>query len=153
MPHTGTQINVRQALKLCHNAGFRGERLSTAVAVMSRESARFTGAYYMNTRDDGTVWSVDRGLFQINSAHEAVTDELAFDPVTACQAAFKISERGTDFTPWMAYTGGAYLEALAYTEHVRTEFKDEWMAIDLAKRAPTWVAPIPQDVLDWRATQ
>jgi hypothetical protein len=148
MPHTGKQINVRQALALCHYAGFRNQRLTTAVAIMSRESARFVGAYYINQELDGTPISADRGLFQINSLHRSLSDEEAFCPLTNVEYAYRLSQGGRDFTPWMAYTGGAYLEAMAYTEMVRTTNRDFWMAIDIATKAPKWCAPVPQDVID-----
>jgi hypothetical protein len=152
MPHTGKQINVRQALALCYNAGFRNQRLTTAVAIMSRESARFVGAYYINREDDGTPISADRGLFQVNSLHRQLPDEEAFCPLANVQYAFDLSNRGYDFTPWMAYTGGAYLEAMEYTETIRTT-DPSWRDINIVKKAMGWCAPVPQDVLDLRAGQ
>jgi hypothetical protein len=152
MPHTGRQINVKQALALCHHVGFRGEGLTTMVAVMSRESARYVGAYHMNTTDEGVVWSVDRGLFQLNTV-QAISDENAFRCIPSAQAAWAISQHGSYFGRWMAYTGGAYLEAMDYTEQVRVGKRDEWMAIDVPTRLPKFDAPVPPDVVAWRAVQ
>lgn len=151
MPHTGWQINVKQALALCHHVGFRGEALTTMVAVMSRESARFVGAYHMNTNDAGEVWSVDRGLFQLNTV-QAISDADAFRCIPSARAAWAISQHGTSFSRWMAYTGGAYLEAMDYTEQVRVGKKDEWRAIPVETRMPKFDAPVPPDVLEWRAS-
>ncbi len=53
----------------------------------------------------------------------------------------------------MAYTGGAYLEAMDYTEQVRVGKRDEWMSIPVETRLPKFDAPIPPDVVEWRAAQ
>lgn len=101
----GCQLNRKQAIALCRAVGFRGRRLVTAVAVMGAESGRWTGAYN-DTNPNGTV---DRGLFQINSIHKAVSEEEAFKAVPNARYAFQLSRQGRDFTPWAAYNNGAYL--------------------------------------------
>lgn len=62
-----------------------------ALAVCQCESSFKPTAVLYNKKADGTVSSVDRGLYQWNSKyHPQITDEMAFDPKTAtrlfCQA-------------------------------------------------------------------
>ena len=104
MPHEGRKINTKQALALCYDAGFRGTRLITAVAVMNAESARYTRAYYVNP--DG---SIDRGLFQINSRHN-LSEYQAFDARTNVNFASALSHAGRDFTPWVAWKNSKHLQ-------------------------------------------
>lgn len=92
-------------------AGFNGQALATVVAIAQAESNLNPSA--TNVNRDG---SIDRGLLQINNVYHAeVTDACAYDPACAMTAAFRISRRGTDFTAWSTYTGGAYLRYLAGT--------------------------------------
>ena len=90
---------------LLSNAGFAGGTVqATGIAIIAAESGRDPSATHVNT--DG---SVDRGLWQINNkAHPEVTDAQAFDPVQATAAAFTISNKGTDFSPWSTYKNLAY---------------------------------------------
>lgn len=114
MPFEGRKINTKQALALCYEAGFRGRGLTKAVCVMNAESARYTRAYYTNPS-----YSVDRGLFQINSVHAndpiftsdtsyATIPEAIFDVRNNVAYAFKLSKGGTDWSPWMAYKSGKW---------------------------------------------
>lgn len=90
---------------LLSDAGFAGgTSQATGIAIIAAESGRDPAATHVNT--DG---SVDRGLWQINSkAHPEVTDAQAFDPVQATVAAFTISDKGTNYSPWSTYTNLAY---------------------------------------------
>lgn len=144
MPHTGNQINVKQALALCYHVGFRNQRLSTAVAVMQAESARYIGAYYINVDENGVPLSADRGLFQINSLHKSLTDEEAFCPIPNAEYAFRLSMFGRNFTPWAAYNSGAYLTARPLIEEIRQ--LGEWRAINVPKKFAPWCAPVPDEV-------
>jgi hypothetical protein len=85
-------------------AGFRGTSVATAVAVALAESGG--DPTQRNTNTDG---SIDRGLWQINNkAHPDVTDAEADNPATAAKAAYKISQGGRSWRPWVAYTNGSY---------------------------------------------
>lgn len=90
---------------LLANAGFSsGTSQATGIAIVAAESGRDPSAKHVNT--DG---SVDRGLWQINDrSHPEVTDAQAFDPVEATAAAFKISNGGTNYSPWSTYTNLSY---------------------------------------------
>lgn len=56
----------------------------------------------VNRNRDG---SIDRGLWQINSVHGALS---TFDELGNAHAAVKISRGGTDWSAWVAYASGAY---------------------------------------------
>jgi septal ring factor EnvC (AmiA/AmiB activator) len=92
-------------VKLLDDAGFPGGTAqANGIAVVAAESGRDPSAKGTNT--DG---SIDRGLWQINNKfHAEVTDDCAYDPVCATAAALKISNGGLDYTPWSAFTNGAY---------------------------------------------
>ena len=85
-------------------AGFTRPSIVTAVAVAFAES----GGDAANVTT-GNYPGRDRGLWQINSYwHPDVTDAQAFDPLGNAIAAFKISNQGTNFKAWVAYTNGSY---------------------------------------------
>lgn len=95
-------------------AGFSGAGLVTAIAVALAESGGNPSAVGNNRNGAGRVTSVDRGLWQINSVfHAEITNACAFDPKCAAQAAFRISARGSNWTPWATFNSGAYRQFLA----------------------------------------
>jgi len=97
-------ISVARARQYAASAGFTGSGLDTIVAIAQAESSLNTLAQGHNT--DG---SIDRGILQINSRwHAEVTDSCAYDPLCSFQQGYRISNRGTSFTPWSTYTSGAY---------------------------------------------
>ncbi len=77
------KLTPEQIARHAYDAGFRGDGLTTAVAVALAESG---GAHY----GDNSF-----GLWQVNA-----------------EAANAISKDGTDFTPWVAYTNGSYRQFL-----------------------------------------
>lgn len=86
-------------------AGFTGDALVKAVAVALAESGGNTKAVGVNS----DRWrSRDRGLWQINDHwHPEVTDAQAFDPNGCARAAFAISSRGTNWSPWSTWKNGS----------------------------------------------
>ena len=88
-------------------AGFTGRSLTIAVAVALAESGGRRRATNHNSNG-----STDYGLWQINSVHTANGFEpgKAFDPEYNARWAWKVSSAGTDWSPWVAYTSGAYEE-------------------------------------------
>jgi len=115
MPLAGVQLTIRGALALCYVAGFRGERLTTAVAIMCAESRRYIEAWHDNLAGDGTVASTDRGLFQINNkAHPTLSDKEAYNPKNNAVYAAQISNNGANFSPWAAYDNNAHLKFIPY---------------------------------------
>jgi hypothetical protein len=103
------------------NNGQYGGDLVIAVAVCVAESGGQPSVYYC----DGTgtlgyyppvqcpTGSYDRGLWQINSRyHPEVTDACAFRAQCNADAAYRISDQGTDFAPWAVYDTDAYAQYL-----------------------------------------
>ena len=104
MPLAGKQLTIGLALALGYSVGFRGGKLTTAVAVMTAESGRYVEAWHDNVNG-----SQDRGLYQINSIHDAsISPQQAYKAIPNAQYAFKLSKEGTDWDPWYAYVNGAH---------------------------------------------
>ena len=96
-------------------AGFSGDRLVTAVAVGMGESSCRPEAHNANGPTKGCPnGSVDRGLWQINNCwHPSVSKSCAYDAQCNANAAHRISAKGSNFKPWVAYTNGSYKKYLA----------------------------------------
>lgn len=126
-----TQIAFIDLAFLLDNAGFPdGESQANGLAVIACESGRDPAAKNTNNPDGST----DRGLWQINSAaHPEVTDDCAYDSTGVCStgAAFKISNSGTDFGPWVCYSKGEY-EAHMEAARVALDAKARLQAKDAA---------------------
>jgi len=109
-------ISVAQAKQYASSAGFSGNSLNIIVAIAQAESSLNTQA--QNVNSDG---SVDRGIVQINARwHPEVSDACAYNPACAFQAAYRISNSGTNFGAWSTYTGGAYLRYLNTSQSTPT---------------------------------
>lgn len=102
-------------------AGFTGEALSIAYGVAKAESGgRANAKSHPSLLKDDSY-----GLFQINmlgdlgparrKTHGLSSNEDLFDPATNARVAYKISQGGTNWSPWAAYTNGRYKERLGPT--------------------------------------
>lgn len=119
MPLGGKQLTIGWALALCYYAGFRARELTVAVALMTAESGRYTGAWHENLDDFGNVTSTDWGLFQINDRwHPTFNMAKRFDPIYNTQYAYSMSS-GKHFIPWMAYVNKAHVKYLPMVWAVR----------------------------------
>ena len=58
-----------------------------------------------NSINNNTDGSIDRGLWQINSVHGALS---TMDPLANARSAVSISSGGSNWNPWVAYTNGNY---------------------------------------------
>lgn len=97
---------------LLQQAGFRGPNEVTAEAVAMAESSGNPTAY----NPSGAT-----GLFQIMPAtavSNGFNPSLLTDPLYNAEAAYKISNKGTNWYPWQAFTNGAYLKYLGDTSQV-----------------------------------
>jgi hypothetical protein len=109
-----TQLTDVQIAEVCEQAGFMGDSLEMAIAVCLAESGGRTDAVNVT---GNTPPSRDRGLFQINDFwHSEVSDDCAFDAQCNVEAAYKISESGTNWNPWSAYQAGTYVDYLDRAE-------------------------------------
>jgi hypothetical protein len=114
-PPAAGDLPIPEIGTLAAAAGFKGTALAMAVAIALAESSGNPNA--TNFDSNGTV---DRGVWQINSVHTEFSAACDYDPPCAANAAFSISDGGTDWGPWVTYQHGAeivYLpEATAYVE-------------------------------------
>lgn len=86
-------------------AGFAGANLVIAVAVALAESGGVAGAINPKNRDG----SIDYGAWQINSVHIPPYDaKLLLDLYYNAKAAFAISKRGTNWSPWTTFRAGKH---------------------------------------------
>ena len=100
-----TRLTVSQAYYYAGQAGFNTNAQKIIVAIAQAESGLDTLAKSPPNSDG----SIDRGVLQINSrAHAEYTDSCVYDPQCAFNAAFVISQNGTNFRPWCtAWSDGA----------------------------------------------
>lgn len=113
-----TVLSTQQIMGYARASGFTGNAINWITAIALAESGGSTAA--TNTAGNSPP-STDRGLLQINSYwHKEVDDTCAFSPLCAMQAAYKISQQGTNFTPWSSYGNGQaeirYREILGMNE-------------------------------------
>ncbi|GAA0603987.1 hypothetical protein GCM10010174_20630 [Kutzneria viridogrisea] len=109
-------LTDQQIAQHAYDAGFRGDALTTAVAVAIAEShnnAHAVGDVSLET----AKWGPSVGLWQIRSlnpghgtaAERVLRDEQAnADPATNARHAYALSNHGRNFRPWSTYTGGDY---------------------------------------------
>jgi Lysozyme like domain len=78
---------------------------SPGTAFMAAEIATAeSGGRQYATDDDGNG-TVDRGYWQVNSIHGALS---TYDPAGNARAAVELSGDGTNWSPWVTYQTGAY---------------------------------------------
>jgi lysozyme-like protein len=101
----GTGDGIGQIRSLWTRAGGSAAAQNTAAAIAMAESSGDPGA--SNRNSDG---SVDRGLWQINSVHGALS---TFDRMGNARAAVRISGNGRNWRPWTVFRSGAYKRFLS----------------------------------------
>ncbi|WP_447003197.1 type VII secretion target [Saccharothrix isguenensis] len=107
-----SRLSPEQVARYAHDAGFRGQDLTIAVAVALAESGGDPRAHNATPPDNSYgLWQVNmlgslgparRREFGLESNREL------FDPAENARAANKISDDGRSWTPWTTYTSGAY---------------------------------------------
>ena len=85
---------------LWESAGGSPGAAFTAAEIARAESG---GRQYATDLNGGR--STDRGYFQINSVHGSLS---TYDPIGNAKAAVIISSDGTDWSPWVTFSTGAY---------------------------------------------
>lgn len=97
----GKQLTRQVVLEIATLAGFPDPKLAAAIAMA--ESGGVPGAIVRSSRE----YSV--GLWQINTkAHPEYSVNDLKDPLHNALAALQISNGGTNWQPWSAYTNGSY---------------------------------------------
>lgn len=135
--NSAPHIPVLDAARHAIAAGFEGEAAVTILAIAWAESRGIPTACGENKLQDGTIWSWDRGILQINNYHHPlVTDDCAFNPACAFQAAFDISSRGTDFTPWTTYRTGDYQDYLEKAQGAVAQIKQSTIDANIDSYSP-----------------
>ena len=105
-------IPVSQIASYAYAAGFRGNSLTTAIAICLAESGGNTSAVNHNT--NGTT---DYGLWQINSVHSQYNGTLLLsNPAYNAQAAWELSSHGINWQPWTTFNTGAYKKFLSQAQ-------------------------------------
>ncbi|MFI9363319.1 hypothetical protein ACIG5E_20025 [Kitasatospora sp. NPDC053057] len=115
VPAGATPAPAATGIDLCaevgYDAGFRGDALVTAIAVGMAESSCDPLA---SNVQNNTPPSRDRGLWEINDYwHPEVSDACAFDAQCNANAAYRISNGGTNWQPWSTYNQGAHQRYLS----------------------------------------
>lgn len=117
-PRPGKTLTAAQIAALAREAGFRGNDLTTAVAVALAESGGRPDAIGDTTLQNGT-WGPSVGLFQIRSLHEqkgtgGVRDQAAnLDPATNVRHAREIASTDRGWRHWSVVLHGTYKAHLA----------------------------------------
>ncbi|MCF8564379.1 transglycosylase SLT domain-containing protein [Alicyclobacillus tolerans] len=95
-----TYLPANQVAHYAYDAGFRGNSLVTAVAVADAES----------TFDTSAIGPGDMciGLWQVNKVHDEANPSALFEPSYSARMAYSISNQGTNWSAWTAYTNGSY---------------------------------------------
>ena len=94
-------MTLAELRALAVQVGFPDPRLAAAIAMA--ESSGDPLARNVTARE------ASYGLWQINVRAHPEYDPLALaDPLTNAQAAYAISARGTNWTPWSVYLDGSY---------------------------------------------
>ena len=78
---------------------------SRSAAFMAAEIAKAESGGRQYATDTNGGASTDRGYFQINSVHGALS---TYDPLGNARAAVQLSGNGTNWSPWVTYSTGAY---------------------------------------------
>lgn len=78
---------------------------SPAAAFTAAEIAMAESSGQQYSTDHNTDGSTDRGYWQINSTHGALS---TYDPAGNARAAVQLSGNGTDWSPWVTFNTGAY---------------------------------------------
>jgi hypothetical protein len=78
---------------------------SSAAALVAAEIARAESGGRQYATDPDSNGTTDRGYWQINSVHGALS---TYDPAGNARAAVQLSSDGADWAPWVTYQTGAY---------------------------------------------
>ena len=111
-----TTLSANQVASVAYGAGFRSSSLVYAVAISGAESSFVQEATNYNYNTDGSVASIDRGLWQVNSYWhpEYNASQLLSNASYNASAAYSISSSGTSWTQWSTYYAAGHYAISAY---------------------------------------
>jgi hypothetical protein len=103
-------LSDQELVAVLKHAGFKGEALKVAWAIVKKESNGRPVAFNGNVRTGDNSY----GIFQINmigdlgeerrKKFELSSNAELFDPVTNAQIAYRMSGKGTDWSAWKGMT-------------------------------------------------
>jgi hypothetical protein len=125
-----TRLSPEEIARHAFEAGFRGDNLTTAVAIALAESSGKTDAYNGDGLDDSY------GLWQINmygslgpdrrQTYDLDNNRELLNPATNAEVARGLFERNGDtFNDWSTYTKGIYKQHLDEARKGVREFKED----------------------------
>lgn len=124
-----SELSAEEIAQHAYKAGFRGDALTTAVAIAMAESGGNTRAHNATPPDNSY------GLWQVNMLggmgperrreYGIHSNDQLFDPDQNAEAAYKISGHGKHFGPWSTYTNGAYKKHLAAARKAAHEVTEQ----------------------------
>ena len=98
----GGGLSIEALTDAALKAGFAPDKASIMAAITMPESGGNPNAYNPKDPHGGSF-----GVAQINGVHPGARDTMGNVPLSM-QKAYEISKGGADFSPWSAYTSGAY---------------------------------------------
>jgi hypothetical protein len=130
-PGDANVLEPEQIAVAAQKAGFSGHNLVTAVAVAMAESSG--DADVVNSIHAYGLWQVLAAAHPDLIRSSDPDSSRWFDPYTNAKFAWEISNQGRDWTPWEAYTNGAYSKYMG----------DARAAVDLLVASPQAIqAPV-----------
>jgi cell wall-associated NlpC family hydrolase len=108
------RYSPEQIYGFCRLAGFSPDEAATFTAIALAESGGNSRAHNPHGEDS-------KGLFQINArAHPGLDQKYdLYDPVQNARAAYEVSRRGTDISPWTVTHGGAGSRYVRYKDEAQ----------------------------------
>src|SRR3954452_18677541 len=107
-------LSAVEIYRYARMAGFSPDQAVTMTAVALAESGGESGAHNPHGEDS-------RGLWQINAAaHRNLAAQNLYDPLVNARAAFEVSGRGRDISPWTTTHGVGSARYLSYRTEAET---------------------------------
>lgn len=105
-------MNAQDIAGYAAAAGFSGDALRIAIAVAMAESSGNPLAHNTRGADDSYgLWQINmRGALgpQRRAAYGLVSNNDLYEPMTNARIAFSLSNGGSNWMPWGAFTNGSY---------------------------------------------
>lgn len=103
-PAQGGNLSPLDIAHVAYAAGFRGDKLTMAVAISLAETGGSGNPKAVSSTNDYGLWQINQPS---HPTYFKVANQI-FDPSFNARAAFNISKGGADWSPWTTYKTGAY---------------------------------------------